>query len=107
MPPDDAAMIARLWKGVARDRRNADAYVRHFEAKVLPELAAIEGYRDARVLRRNEGSRVEFLVLTLWDSMEAIRRFAGDRPEHAVVEPEARAVLAEFDDFVRHYEVVR
>ena len=43
--------------------------------------------------------------MTLWDSMDAIRRFAGEDAEHAVVEPEARAVLAEYDDFVRHYEV--
>ena len=100
-------MIARLWRGVARDRRNAEAYLQHLAARVLPDLEKIPGHRDARVLRREEGGRIEFLVLTFWDSMEAIRRFAGDKPERAVVEPEARAVLAEFDDFVRHYEVER
>ena len=51
------------------------------------------------------GGRTEFLALTLWDSLDSIRTFAGDDPETAVVEPEARAVLAEFDDFARHYEV--
>jgi hypothetical protein len=54
------------------------------------------------VLRRKE----EFLVITFWESMGAIRRFAGEDPERAVVEPEARAVLAEFDDVVLHYEVM-
>jgi heme-degrading monooxygenase HmoA len=102
-----AAMIARLWRGVAQGRPNAAAYLRHLEAHVLPALAALEGHRGARVLRREEGGRVEFLVMTLWDSMEAIRRFAGADAERAVVEPEARAVLAQFDDFVRHYEVER
>ena len=70
---------------------------------MLPALKRIDGYRDARVLRRQE----EFVVITFWGSMDAIRRFAGDHPARAVVEPEARAVLAEFDDLVRHYEVER
>jgi heme-degrading monooxygenase HmoA len=100
-------MIARVWKGIARDAAHADAYLRHLKARVLPALAAIEGYRDVRVLRRTAHDRVEFLVLTFWDSMEAIRRFAGEDPERAVVEPEARAVLADYDDFVRQYEVER
>lgn len=46
-------------------------------------------------------------ICATWDSMAAIGRFAGAEPERAVVEPEARAVLAEYDDFVRHYEVER
>jgi heme-degrading monooxygenase HmoA len=99
-------MIARLWRGGAADRGKADAYVRHLKTNVVPELAAIPGYREVRLLRREEGGRTEFLVMTLWDSMEAIRRFAGADPERAVVEPEARAVLSDYDDFVRHYEVV-
>ena len=96
-------MIARVWKGVARGRANADAYLRHLDANVLPQLRRIDGYRDARVLRR-EG---EFVVITFWESMAAVQRFAGHPLERAVVEPEARAVLAEFEDFVRHYEVER
>jgi heme-degrading monooxygenase HmoA len=100
-----ARMIARLWRGAAADRRNADAYVRHLRTNVVPELAAIPGYREVRLMRREEGGRTEFLVMTLWESMDAIRRFAGDDPERAVVEPEARAVLSDYDDFVRHYEV--
>ena len=100
-------MIARVWRGVAQGRSNAEAYLRHLTANVLPALKAIDGHREARVLRREEGGRVEFLVMTFWDSMAAIRRFAGDDPERAVVEPEARAVLAEYDDGVRHYEVER
>ena len=100
-------MIARVWRGVAQGGSNAKAYLRHLTANVLPALKAIEGHREARVLRREEGGRVEFIVMTCWDSMEAVRRFAGAHPERAVVEPEARAVLAEYDDFVRHYEVER
>src|SRR5262245_11389303 len=98
-------MIARLWRGAASTRADADAYQRHVTKTVFPALAAIRGHRGARVLRREDAGRTEFLVMTFWDSMDAIRKFAGDRPERAVVEPEARAVLSEFDDFVRHYEV--
>ena len=94
-------MIARLWRGAAGDDAAAAAYLRHVERNVVPQLAAIAGYRDVKVLRRER----EFVVITFWESMDAVRRFAGDDPERAVVEPEARAVLAEFDDFVRHYEV--
>jgi heme-degrading monooxygenase HmoA len=94
-------MIARLWRGSAGNAANAEAYQRHVRGQVLPELRKIPGHRGAQVLRRDQ----EFLVITLWESMDAIRRFAGTDPERAVVEPEAKAVLAEYDDFVRHYEV--
>lgn len=97
-------MIARLWRGVAV-AGNADAYQRHATQTVFPSLRAISGHRGVFLLKRTVGGRTEFLALTLWDSLDAIRAFAGDDPETAVVEPEARAVLAEFDDFVRHYEV--
>jgi heme-degrading monooxygenase HmoA len=98
-------MIARLWQGKARDRRGADAYLRHLSAKVLPALAAIEGHRGARVLQREDGGGVEILVMTFWDSMDSVRRFAGADCHRAVVEPEARAALAQYDESVRHYEV--
>jgi len=100
-------MIARLWRGVASTSVNADAYRRHLLTKVLPSLTVIPGHRGARVLRRDDGGHVEFVVMTFWDSMDAVRRFAGEEPGRAVVEPEARAVLAEYDERVRHYEVER
>jgi heme-degrading monooxygenase HmoA len=100
-------MIARVWRGVAHTAVDADAYRRHLTTKVLPSLTVIPGHRGARVLRRDDGGHVEFLVMTFWDSMDAVRRFAGEDPERAVVEPEARAVLAAYDEFVRHYEVER
>jgi heme-degrading monooxygenase HmoA len=97
-----AAMIARVWRGAAATPANADAYEDHVRTRVLPALGAIAGYRGARVLRRG----LEFVVITQWESMDAVRRFAGDEPEAAVVEPEARAVLSEFEEVVRHYDVV-
>jgi heme-degrading monooxygenase HmoA len=98
-------MIARIWRGTANGSANADAYEHHVTKTVLPSLAVIPGHRGARVLRRPQAHGIEFLVITFWDSMDAIREFAGEHAESAVVEPEARAVLVEFDDFVRHYEI--
>ena len=59
------------------------------------------------MLRREVKDSVELVVLTLWDSIEAIRQFAGPEPNKALVEPEARAVLTSFDEYVTHFEVVR
>lgn len=100
-------MIARVWRGHATVQ-NAEAYSRHFNERVRPALSSVPGHCGALLLRREtEGdSRTEFLVVTMWDSMEAVQAFAGPNPERAVVEPAARAVLAGFDATVRHYDVV-
>ena len=98
-------MIARLWRGVATPGKAGD-YARHFAETVCPTLATLAGSRAAYLLRRENAGRVEFLVVTLWDSIDRIRAFAGDPVEAAVVEPAARAALQEFDDFARHYEVL-
>jgi heme-degrading monooxygenase HmoA len=98
-------MIVRLWRGrTAVDR--AEIYVQHLFDAVLPTLEALPGFRGVTVLRRLDGQEVEFVVQTHWESMEAIKRFAGQKPEMAVVEPAARAVLSSFDATVLHYEVV-
>jgi heme-degrading monooxygenase HmoA len=84
----------------------ADAYREHFTRSVLPDLQRIDGYQGAYVLRREHDGHVELQVLTLWDSLEAIRRFAGANLDHAVVEPAAQAVLASYDPTVTHHDVV-
>lgn len=98
-------MIARSWTGETSPERAPD-YVRHLKAKVLPVMAAIEGYRGAYVLERERGGRDEIVVITLWESMDAVRRFAGDEPDQAVVTEEARSILSRFDEDVKHYEVL-
>jgi heme-degrading monooxygenase HmoA len=97
---------ARAWRGRAATAPEADAYARHLGDAVFPQLTSIPGHRDARLLRREVDGGFEFLVLTAWDSMDAVRGFAGDHPERAVVEPAARAVLSDFDEAVYHYELV-
>ena len=97
-------MIARLWRGQATTA-NADAYFRHVTGTVFPSLKALAGHRGAWLLRRDVDGHIEFLAVTLWESLEAIQAFAGGDIGTAIVEPEARAVLSGFDDFASHYEV--
>ena len=98
-------MIIREWRG-RTDRHRSAAYLTHFRTVVIPELHAVPGFVGAVLSERTTGDRVEFLVLTRWVSIEAIRAFAGPDPEKAVVEPGAIAALTDYDDGVRHYEVL-
>jgi uncharacterized protein len=103
--PRNKGLILRMWK--ARSTfENSGEYVQHATKKVFPTLRAIEGHRGAYLLRRAVDGATEFVVLTVWESMEAVRKFAGMEPEKGVVEPEARAALTSFDDFVTHFEIV-
>ena len=97
-------MIARMWRGQA-NAANADAYERFVTTKVFAGLPAIAGHRSAYLLKRPIGDEVEFIAVTLWESLASIRGFAGEDIDRAVVEPEARAVLSSFDDVVRHFEL--
>jgi uncharacterized protein len=98
-------MILRMWRARSSIEKAGD-YFRHATKKVFPALRAIQGHRGAYLLRRRVGDAIEIVVLTLWESMEAVRKFAGAEPEKAVVEPEARAILTSFDESVAHFEVV-
>ena len=98
-------MIIRAWRGRAGQRRTG-AYPKHFHEAVVPELRQVPGFLGAQLSRRVEGDAVEFLVLTRWKSMAAVCAFAGPDVDKAVVEPGAVAALDDFDDAVRHYEVI-
>lgn len=98
-------MIIRAWRGRAAPA-SPQAYIDHFERNVLPALRGIDGFLGASLLREDRADAVEFLVLTRWASMDAIRAFAGEDPSRAVVEPEAVAALVSYDRTVSHYTVV-
>jgi len=99
-------MIARRWRGWADDPAKADAYVAHFEGNVRPQLEGTDGFVAATLERvKDDGGRTEIVVVTRWASIEAIRAFAGDEIDVAVVEAEARSVLVDFDTRVRHIEL--
>ena len=98
-------MIIREWRGRASADRAA-AYPKHFHDNVVPVLRQLDGFVGAQLSRRDVGGGFEFLVLTRWRSMDAVRAFAGAGVERAVVEPDAVAALTDFDAHVRHYDVV-
>jgi antibiotic biosynthesis monooxygenase (ABM) superfamily enzyme len=98
-------MITRLWHGWTAPA-NADAYENLLRTKILPGIHRVAGYRGAHVLRRNAGNEVEFITLTMFDSMDAVRAFAGPEYDRAVVLPEAEQLLSRFDPTSVHYETV-
>jgi heme-degrading monooxygenase HmoA len=97
-------MIARVWTALTTPPQ-APAYAEHFHSQVLPALRRVDGFAGAVLLQRPAAGAVELVVLTYWRSLDAIRGFAGDDPEQAVVAAEAAALLTRFDPRVRHYEV--
>lgn len=97
-------MIARVWHGRA-PAGGADGYQEHFRTEVLPHLERVAGFRGAQLWRRELEGEVEFVAVTTFDSIDAVRGFAGADHERAVVEPEARRLLSRFDERCTHYEV--
>jgi heme-degrading monooxygenase HmoA len=98
-------MIARIWRG-ATSATDADAYVDYLKQTGAKEYAATPGNLGVHMLRRIEGDRCEFLMLTFWDSMGAVKRFAGDDAERAVFYPEDDRFLVDRDLTSSHWEVV-
>lgn len=95
-------MITRLWRGWTA-RENADAYERFLLSELFPSMRSIPGFRDADVLRRDDDGEVAFVTLTRFDSLEAIRAFAGSDYEIPVIEPTAAALLSRYDGRAQHY----
>jgi uncharacterized protein YciI/heme-degrading monooxygenase HmoA len=104
-PNAGTGMILRMWRAKS-DPARANAYIEHAKQRVFPVLDKSGGYRGAYILRRILDATAEVVVLTFWESMAAVRQFAGAHPEKAVVEPEAKAVLSDFDRVVSHFEIV-
>jgi antibiotic biosynthesis monooxygenase (ABM) superfamily enzyme len=100
-------VISRIWHGWTTPD-NADAYERIVTTEVLPEIAArqIPGYRGAHLLRRPLDDEVEFVTIMWFDSLDPIREFMGEDYEVSHVPPQARAVLARFDERSQHYEAL-
>jgi heme-degrading monooxygenase HmoA len=97
-------VIGRLWRG-ATALEDAESYERFLEHDLLPGLGDLDGYRGAYVLKRRTGDEVEFVTLTLFASMDAVRAFAGPEPERPVIEPEAQRLLSRVGERVEHLEV--
>ena len=97
-------MISRHWKGIARPGY-AESYVQHLRHDTFPGLARIPGFVRATILRRAVEAGTEFHIVTVWESLTAIKAFAGEDPEIAVVPTNVREMLSSFDERVVHYEI--
>jgi len=99
-------MICRIWHGWTTGA-NADAYERLLRSEIFSGIAAraIPGYHGIELLRRDGATEVEFVTMMWFDSIEAVRAFAGDACDLAVVPPAARALLDRFDARSAHYDV--
>jgi heme-degrading monooxygenase HmoA len=103
-------MISRVWHGWT-SRENADSYQKLLRDEILPGIHRVPGFKGAQVSRRDvktasAKNEVEFMVITQFDSIEAVKGFAGEDYEVAVIEPEARKLLAHFEARTTLYETV-
>ena len=97
-------MVVRFWSARTTTVWFPE-YLRHFNQNVLPRLREVDGYIEARVLSQSDGVVVQFIVETLWNSLEAVDSFAGPDREQAVVADEALHLLTSYDHRVQHYQV--
>ena len=97
-------MIARIWKGAVA-QADREAYARYVAETGLAAYAATAGNLGARLLLREADGRIEVVTFSLWESMDAVRAFAGEDPERAVFYPDDDRYLVERDLHVTHYDV--
>lgn len=98
-------MIVRCWRGATR-AADADRYLDYLERTGLAAYRGTAGNHGALALRRIVDGRAEFLLVSLWDSMESVRRFAGDEPTRAVFYPEDDRYLVSRETEVTHFDLV-
>jgi len=96
--------VSRHWNGTTRPGQ-AEAYIHHLKTETFPQLAAIPGFVRASILTRGLDSGTEFQVVTVWESLEAIRAFAGAEVTDAVVPPFVQRLMARYDRHVVHFEI--
>ena len=103
----DPSHVTRIWHGWTTPQ-NADAYQRLLHSEIFEGIAQrrISGFRGIDLLRRSQGEEVEFVTIMWFDSLAAVRAFAGPDYELAVVPPAARALLLRFDARSAHYQTV-
>jgi heme-degrading monooxygenase HmoA len=97
-------MIARHWRGWTLVQ-DAAAYENLLKEKVLPELKRIEGYSGGYVFRLDGSEEAEFVVVNLFESLEAVKQFAGSDYKTAIFEPEAKKLLCRIEPIANHYDV--
>jgi heme-degrading monooxygenase HmoA len=97
-------MIARVWRGWT-EAGNADAYEKLLQEVVYPGLQTIDGYLGGYILRNDGKDETEFVAVNLFESLDAVKAFAGPDYEVPVFEPEAKRLLSKVEPIARHYDV--
>jgi heme-degrading monooxygenase HmoA len=97
-------MIARIWHGWTKPA-DADIYENLLRNEMFPSMRRVAGFEGAHLLRRVAGEEVEFVTITMFTSLDAVRRFAGEDYETAVLHPKAHALLSRYDAKSVHYEI--
>ena len=97
-------MIARHWTGIVK-KDKANEYITHLKDETFKTLVTINGFIEASILKRDLPEGVEFLIITKWRSFDAIKQFAGENYETAVVPITAQAMMVRFDTLVKHFDV--
>jgi len=97
-------MIARIWRGITL-KDKADDYLSYLHETGLRDYAKTPGNRGVTILRRNQGEHCEIMLISLWESMDAVRAFAGENPDRSVYYPEDEHFLLQMEPLVRHYDV--
>ena len=100
-----SSTIARLWEGSTR-ASDADRYLEYLRRTGLSDYQRTPGNQGVLVLRRVEGERADFLLVSVWDSEAAIRSFAGEPIERARFYPEDEAFLVRREETVRHFQLI-
>lgn len=98
-------MITRVWRG-RTSAAKADAYESFLKETAYPDYGRVPGNRGWILLRRPAAEETEFLFVSFWDSMDAVRRYAGDDPERPKYYAEDKAALLELPEKVEHFEIV-
>jgi antibiotic biosynthesis monooxygenase (ABM) superfamily enzyme len=99
-------MIARLWHGWTKPA-DAKTYEEMLRGEIFPSIAArkIDGYRGAELFIREDDDEIEFLTLLRFDSMDAVKEFAGADTSKPVIFPKAEALLTRLDERSQHYQI--
>ncbi len=97
-------MISRHWTGLAK-RERANEYISHLQNDTFRQIKTIDGFISAHILKREVEEGIEFLIITEWRTLDAIRQFAGTNFDTAVVPKLVQDIMIKYDNKVRHYEV--
>jgi heme-degrading monooxygenase HmoA len=101
-----ADLIARIWHGILKSKSQAEEYAEYMSQTGVKDLQATQGNRGVYVLRRVDDTRAEFVFISLWESFDAVRRFAGEDVDKAVYYPRDSDFLVELEPKVTHFEVL-